>query len=237
MKNERIKQRRKSLKLTQEQIAKQVGVSKATISQWEKGDTSPNGENTLRLAKALQTSADWILYGDQPRRIDAAPEYDDDKGASFDWFGGFDLWDDATPLRDDETEVPLFMEVELSAGNGSAQRVEINGPKLRFSKRTLAKRRIPPESAACVVIAGDSMEPVMPDKSVAGVDTSINRINKDGDIYAVDHGGLLRVKKLYRMPGNKIRLSSFNQVEYPDEIADTSEVRILGRVFWWSVLV
>lgn len=57
MKNEtlgdRIRLRRKSLQLTQKQLAQQVKVSHVAISQWEKEETLPRGENLLRLAEAL----------------------------------------------------------------------------------------------------------------------------------------------------------------------------------------
>ena len=63
MKNQRILERRKFLKLTQEFIARAVGVSKASVSLWEKGDTSPKGEHLFALAKILKCEASWLLYG------------------------------------------------------------------------------------------------------------------------------------------------------------------------------
>jgi len=63
MKKDRIKDRRKELKLTQSDVGRSVGVSKATVSQWESGDTSPSGSNLMRLAKALKINAEWIETG------------------------------------------------------------------------------------------------------------------------------------------------------------------------------
>jgi SOS-response transcriptional repressor LexA len=63
MRNIRINDRRKELKLTQSQVAKIVGVTKASISQWEKGDTFPKGENLLKLGKALMCEPQWLLTG------------------------------------------------------------------------------------------------------------------------------------------------------------------------------
>ena len=57
------------------------------------------------------------------------------------------------------------------------------GRKLRFGKYTLRKKNIDPASAACVTVSGNSMEPVLPDGSTVGVDTSARTI-KDGDMYA-----------------------------------------------------
>jgi SOS-response transcriptional repressor LexA len=63
MKNQRIQNRRKELKLTQLEVASAVGVSKASVSLWEKGDTFPKGENLYALAKILKCEPTWLLYG------------------------------------------------------------------------------------------------------------------------------------------------------------------------------
>lgn len=61
---ERIRARRKALKLTQQALASSVGVSHVAVSQWEKEETLPRGENLLRLAEWLQCTAAWIIDGD-----------------------------------------------------------------------------------------------------------------------------------------------------------------------------
>ena len=61
---ERIRSRRKALKLTQQALAKGIGVSHVAVSQWEKEETVPRGENLLRLAEWLQCTAAWIIDGD-----------------------------------------------------------------------------------------------------------------------------------------------------------------------------
>lgn len=70
MKNEtlgdRIRLRRKALELTQKQLAHQVKVSHVAISQWEKEETLPRGENLLRLADALGCAPAFLVDGDGP---------------------------------------------------------------------------------------------------------------------------------------------------------------------------
>ncbi|MGK3144303.1 helix-turn-helix domain-containing protein [Pantoea sp. C2G6] len=70
MKNEtlgdRIRHRRKALELTQKQLAQQVKVSHVAISQWEKEETLPRGENLLRLAEALGCAPAFLIDGDGP---------------------------------------------------------------------------------------------------------------------------------------------------------------------------
>lgn len=60
---ERIKLRRKELKLTQQELSRSVGVSHVAISQWERGETEPSGENLLALAKALRCQPGYLVYG------------------------------------------------------------------------------------------------------------------------------------------------------------------------------
>lgn len=155
------------------------------------------------------------------------------------FFGHMDAWDSNTPLDEDEVELPLFREVELAAGGGATQVIENHGAKLRFAKSTLRRAGVPAESAACAFVRGNSMEPVMPDGTCVGVNTADKAI-KDGEIYAIDHGGMLRVKYLHRRPGGGIKIVSQNAGEHPVEEVNAEEmaanVRVIGRVFWWSVL-
>ncbi|GGE75759.1 hypothetical protein GCM10011533_30140 [Streptosporangium jomthongense] len=155
------------------------------------------------------------------------------------FFGRMDAWDSKTPLDDDEVELPLFREVELAAGAGQTEVVENHGAKLRFAKSTLARAGVQKENAACAFVRGNSMEPVMPDGTCVGVDTGDTTI-RDGEIYAIDHGGMLRVKYLHRRPGGGLKIVSQNAGEHPVEEITADEmvasVRVIGRVFWWSVL-
>ncbi|HFK7184584.1 TPA: S24 family peptidase [Serratia odorifera] len=61
---ERIHALRKSKKLSQMTLAKKVGVSNAAISQWERSETEPKGDNLMSLAAALECSPSHLLYGD-----------------------------------------------------------------------------------------------------------------------------------------------------------------------------
>lgn len=151
-----------------------------------------------------------------------------------------EIWDDETPLGPDEVELPFFKEVELSAGKGSEVMLETGGRKLRFGRRTLQRKGVSPEAAACAPVTGNSMEPVLPDGSTVGIDTAANHV-QDGKMYALDHSGQLRVKLLYKLPGGGLRLRSYNVDEHPDERYENDyvrdHIRIIGKVFWYSVLL
>ena len=150
-------------------------------------------------------------------------------------------WDDETPLDDDEIEVPFLKEVELSAGSGRTVIQESSRFKLRFGKFTLNKMGVEASQAVCVPISGNSMEPVLPHGSTVGVDQGCTSIT-DGKMYALNHGGQLRVKTLYRLPGGGLRMRSYNREEHPDEEYSAielvkNEIIVIGKVFWYSVLL
>ncbi|MCH4294200.1 helix-turn-helix transcriptional regulator [Shewanella sp. 3B26] len=229
MMNERIKERRKAIGLTQQQVAASVGVSKATISLWENGTTQPKGENLHLLVKELKCSVEWLLYGQEKKSGTANAEFG----------GAMEPWSNHTPLGSDEVDVPFYTEVAFAAGAGAFASTENHGPKLRFSKSTLRRQGVEPQHAVCVKVIGTSMEPVLPNGSTVGIDLA-NTTVVDGKMYAINHDGMLRVKLVYRLPGNGLRLRSYNLEEYPDEMYSSDQsksIQIVGRVFWYSVLL
>ncbi len=151
------------------------------------------------------------------------------------YVGMISVWDDDTPVEEDEVEVPFLREVELAAGSGKTYIEETSRWKLRFGKYTLRRKGVQPENAVCVVVRGNSMEPILPDGSTVGVDRGATNI-VDGKVYALKDNGMLRVKTLYRLPGGMVRLRSYNRDEYSDEDRELESIEIIGRVFWSSVL-
>lgn len=58
---DRLTERRKHLGLTQEQLAQQVNLTKAAISNYEHGRSAPPHETLAALVDALRTNADYLL--------------------------------------------------------------------------------------------------------------------------------------------------------------------------------
>lgn len=151
--------------------------------------------------------------------------------------GDLVLWGTGEELdQEDYVYTPYYKDVTLAAGCGSFEGVDYNGLRLPFARSTLRKYNVLPEDAVCLSVSGNSMEPVLPDGSTVGVNTGYKQI-KDGSIYAINHGGLLRIKLLYRLPNNEVRISSYNSAEYEDDVVPLTDVEILGKVFTWSVMV
>jgi transcriptional regulator with XRE-family HTH domain len=62
----RVRQRRRELGLTQEDLSERSGLSKSFISEVEGGQASASGLMYLKLAEALEVSVEWLLTGELP---------------------------------------------------------------------------------------------------------------------------------------------------------------------------
>lgn len=58
----RIRNLRKEVGLTQKELGKKIGVSAASVTQWEKDVNLPRGENANLLCKILGSSWEWIAH-------------------------------------------------------------------------------------------------------------------------------------------------------------------------------
>lgn len=59
-----IQATRQAARLTQEQLAETVGVSRQTVAKWESGETSPDLEHAAALADALGCTVDALVNFD-----------------------------------------------------------------------------------------------------------------------------------------------------------------------------
>lgn len=228
---ERVKLRRAELGWTQAELAARAKTSQQAIQQLEDGKTK-RPRYLPELAAALGCSLKWILTGngDQPKPHNPGSTIPQEH----EW-AGVSAWDDETPLDDDEVYIPFYKSIELAAGAGCTTNEDHNGYKLRFSKSTLRRYGAEPANVISFPVHGDSMAPVIPSKSTVTVDKGHTKIT-DGGIYAIEQDELFRIKLLYRLPGRRLSIRSYNKEEFPDEEADIDDVTIIGRVINWSVM-
>ncbi|MCX5466271.1 LexA family protein [Acinetobacter nematophilus] len=59
----RLKNLRKSKKLTQQQVADAIGVSKTSVIYWEKDENLPKHDSLMTLAQILGVTSDYLLIG------------------------------------------------------------------------------------------------------------------------------------------------------------------------------
>jgi phage repressor protein C with HTH and peptisase S24 domain len=210
----RIKSRREELDFTQQEVAKHCKIKRESVCGWEYGSI-PRAKPLMLLAELFGVSAEWLLTGhgviEKAAPINVTPSNNINKNDEL-----------------DDTNKPIVHRVKLYKDSLSEHSY------FSLPSFTLNKRKIHPQVVMCFELSGNSMSQAIPDGAIVAVDPT-NKSIKDGDLYVIDHDGMIRVKILYRLPGGGIRLHSYNTAEHPDERYDPSEsgkINIIGRVFW-----
>jgi len=203
----RLKEARVAKRLSQAAVAKALGFSQASLSEWEKGEHLPSMPKILELAE-------WL-------GMEGTGDIEDA------------LTPDRTGLSDlvpDMVAVPVF-DVRASAGSGSLA-TEMDPvaywpfPRLFFD--TMGRH---PKAFLMISVWGDSMEPTLRSGARIVVDTQRTNPAQPG-IYVLDVEGMEVVKRLDMIPGSRpprLRISSDNPLHQAYE-APASDVRVIGGV-------
>ncbi|WP_090511723.1 S24 family peptidase [Pseudomonas marincola] len=239
--------------LSKAAVAASLGLAPQNLQNWFVRGVP--ARQMKHVSAYFRISRDWLECGTGPERADQlsynsgktenagdsaaltpAPEHQ-----QVNMVGGYSTLQEKNDLPSDIITVPFLVEIEMSPRMEGRMPIAVNNEKkFPFSRSQLAAEGINPDVARCVLVSDNSMGPVIPKGSVVGIDTSTIRVN-NGDIYAVDHAGQLRVKQLYKLPGGGLRLRSFKRDEHSSEkfshqvVLDPNDgITIIGRVFWIS---
>lgn len=69
--NERIKLIRTERNMTQDELAKKLGIDRSTISKWENPDgTEPDSQTIAKLSEIFDVTTDWLLGRTDIRKFD-----------------------------------------------------------------------------------------------------------------------------------------------------------------------
>ena len=60
-----IAEKRKRLRMTQDELAKQLSVDRSTVAKWETGKSAPRSFMLIRLAKILKCPLEELFDGTQ----------------------------------------------------------------------------------------------------------------------------------------------------------------------------
>lgn len=122
-----------------------------------------------------------------------------------------------------------FLEFEYS-NNENKQDVEM----IAVDEFKLNERKIRGDNVKAVMADGEAMLPKIPYNAQIFIDISRKIINKDGGIYAIESGGILLIRHVYRLPDHKLRLVSSNKDKdlYPDIfLTQEQNFKVIGQVF------
>lgn len=70
-----IKSARRSLDMTQDELAEKIGVTRGAVSSWETGAYEPSNHTTKLIAEALNVSVAYLLGGNEQLKMDSKPAY------------------------------------------------------------------------------------------------------------------------------------------------------------------
>ncbi len=177
---ELLKTTRKKAKLSQNELAAQLGVTQQAVGKWEAGKSSPDPSTVARIAELLGTTTDYLLG--------LHNESDETQAATDRFFGGYS-----------ETLIPIIGTVK--AGYGALAFEDDYGQEYARVKD--------PANYFYLVVKGDSMEPRIQDGDLALVHRQTTLDNGDLGVIVFGDEGEGTLKK-YVQRGNSIILRAFN---------------------------
>lgn len=80
--NERLKELRKILGLTQQEMADKIGVKRNTIATYESGKVDPSSRTLADICKEFGVREEWLRTGEDPMLVELPPEDEATKLAS-----------------------------------------------------------------------------------------------------------------------------------------------------------
>lgn len=78
--DERIKELRKKSGMTQNQLAKRLGVSRNAINSWEMSQSTPSSIYLVELSKIFGVSTDYLLSIDDGIKLDISDLNEEEQG-------------------------------------------------------------------------------------------------------------------------------------------------------------
>ena len=215
---EKLKARRKELKMTQKDIADQLGISYQAYSAWERGVKEPSKEKVNRLEQLLKVPKGYFTEIEIVRLYNTLSN----KGKT-------QVVEYARDLVQKEKTQPVISVSEnfyeyhvyekMSAGIGASVYDDMDYDIVYFDEE------LAHDFASW--ISGDSMEPKYHNGSVALIRET--GFDYDGAVYAVVWNSQTFIKKVYREEEG-LRLVSINK-DYKDiHIPYDENPRILGKI-------
>lgn len=233
---ERIKEIRKSTKLSQEAFGKRLGVSGAAISRLEQGERGVTEQMILSISREFNISEEWLRSGTgvmKAKRSPALSQFEE----IIDDFSLEELkkinefmemlikvkeGSKVIQIRDHLEYIsrPLY-DLPASAGNGQF----LDGS--HYEMVDFPASVVPPDSTFCVRVAGDSMEPQFYDQDIVFV-RQMPIINS-GEIGVFVLNGEGFIKK-YVCEGELCSLVSLNPAYEPIVIGEADRLKVVGKV-------
>ncbi len=215
---EKLKARRKELKLTQKEIAEQLGISFQAYSAWERGIKEPSKEKVTQLENILKVPKGYFTQIEIVRLYHSLSKQGQEKVVLYARnLSQEEKVQKVAPMPERLYEYRVYE--RMSAGIGASVYDDQNFDTVYFNEE------LAHDFASWV--SGDSMEPKYQNGSVALIRET--GFDYDGAVYAVVCNNQTYIKRVYREE-NGLRLVSIN-TKYKDIfISYEEDPRIVGII-------
>ena len=215
---EKLKTRRKELKLTQKEIAEQLGISFQAYSAWERGIKEPSKEKVSQLEEILKVPKGYFTQIEIVRLYNSLSNQGKEKVVVY----ARNLVQEEQAKKVTAMPEKLFeyrVYERMSAGIGASVYDDRNFDTVYFNEE------LAHDFASWV--SGDSMEPKYQNGSVALIRET--GFDYDGAVYAVVCNNQTYIKRVYR-EAEGLRLVSINPKYKDIFISYEEDPRIVGII-------
>ena len=215
---EKLKARRKELKLTQKEIAEQLGISFQAYSAWERGVKEPSKEKVFQLENILKVPKGYFTQIEIVRLYHSLSKQGKEKVVLY----ARNLSQEQKAQKVTAMPERLYeyrVYERMSAGIGASVYDDQNFDTVYFNEE------LAHDFASWV--SGDSMEPKYQNGSVALIRET--GFDYDGAVYAVVCNNQTYIKRVYREE-NGLRLVSINPKYKDIFISYEEDPRIVGII-------
>ena len=215
---EKLKARRKELKMTQKDIADQLGITYQAYSAWERGIKQPSREKIKLLEQILNVPKGYFTEVEIVRLYNSLSDQGKDQALSY--VRGLVQKEKCKNIVSMSEKLYEYHVYEkMSAGTGSSVYNDHNYDTVYFDKE------LAHDFASW--ISGDSMEPKYKNGSVALIRET--GFDYDGAVYAVVCNSQTYIKRVYREE-HGLRLVSINPKYEDIFISYDEEPRVVGII-------
>ena len=215
---EKLKARRKELKLTQREIAEQLGISFQAYSAWERGIKEPSKEKVAQLENILKVSKGYFTQIEIVRLYHSLSKQGQEKVVLYARnLAQEEQVEKVAPMPERLYEYRVYE--RMSAGIGASVYDDQNFDTVYFNEE------LAHDFASWV--SGDSMEPKYQNGSVALIRET--GFDYDGAVYAVVCNNQTYIKRVYREEDG-LRLVSINPKYKDIFISYEEDPRIVGII-------
>ena len=215
---EKLKARRKELKLTQKEIAEELGISFQAYSAWERGIKEPSKEKVAQLENILKVAKGYFTQIEIVRLYNSLSKQGKDKVVLYARnLAQEEQVQKVTAMSERLYEYHVYE--RMSAGIGASVYDDRNFDTVYFNEE------LAHDFASWV--SGDSMEPKYQNGSVALIRET--GFDYDGAVYAVVCNNQTYIKRVYREEDG-LRLVSINPKYKDIFISYEEDPRIVGII-------